>query len=1522
MFKSKKISAIISLITATAISAGMMLSVPAAYATENGVQDFETVETAVGTGWRAAGDAGIAPTLENDLGGNAGECLALKADNNIIKGTDSQVRYYISDNFDKTKDYTFKTKIYLEKSDDVSAYIVCLVGGEDNSGGTELSFNSNGSITGATVSGTTWSEGWHELRVSIDATDTWYAWLDSNIITYGSALKGNITAEDIEFVSLMTVYTDISHPVTSCIAVDDSEIFNGIVGLVWNVDNKTVPVGSAIYGTVEYADNVFGDTAKGASIKIATAGGALPVMNNVLPTVGAGEAVSYSFDVGIDKFSTAADTKLAPYFFQVAVNSGKGWLGTTYGVTISNTGVINFFGVNTGKTIDAGKWHNFKYVFVSNANNTTLGMSLYVDGEYICTTNAAIPGAVANAKYTINHVRFSHNATDSTLYIDNIKFEKDTEATKKLGGFNWNMNNKTIPAGVSVGSWYADDAFGDSTKDSSLAMPGGSSHVMQILNPIPNVGGGETVSYSFDIGFDNFSAAVNTNPAYFFQMAINGGKNFINGRAVGVSIDSTGNINFFGKGTGKIIDAGRWHNFKYVFASNADNTAFDVSLYVDGGHICTYNFAVPAATANARYELTFARFCNNSATSSMYIDNISFEKTTNFEAENISSFNWNMDDKAVPGAVTPPQGGWENSDNLYATDVFGDSSKASSLKIESATSSPMLNVANPLSQVIGESVLYSFDLGVDRFSASNNTNPTYFFQMQVNGGYINGRTVGMSIDSEGKINFFGKDTGKTIDAGKWHNFKYLLASNQDDTELYMSLCVDGEWVCGYDFAVPNANEYRGYKINLARFCNNSSESTLYVDNISLVKEVPGVAKNCITSESLLIDGKMIHGYKGMNASQLRSALTVADGAVVGAIRTVDGYIVADEDAVAEGMTVTVEEGTSMRSYTLANEDMFASTDGSLYIKTPKYSDDSISTYTLLLDNGDGTADIGNIVYAVAVYDADLALTDVKLFPITLTEDDEDETVLDISEMTVGEEDALVIMAWDSVSNMEPVMEKHTLKKNTLATDAAIAGVFMDHMVLQRDMPINIWGTSDDADGAKVEISFAGNTAVAVVEDGEWETTLPAVSANATAQTLTVKTLAGEDTISDILVGDVYFVGGQSNSTFQLGGTDTWETDRENATADDNIRIMFSQNGMNGNGYSVAARKDPFKDAVWQIAEDITEEEAGAANYGKTMINFSAIGYYFADTLRADGIDVPIGLISTGKTSASLDQLSPASICADSTDSKKGQAYNGLIAPVEKMTVKGMLWYQGESDSISDALVKSYEGKFAKLINYLRDTTGNKDMPVFMVQLSSHSMLTNDSTRSWNVPKFRAMQFDMMQSGTIKNLYMVPSLDKGWKSSDSADTDHLSIAHPKYKKPIGQRLAKVAENVLYNGENVLAPVPVSVEYADGYCTITFDKELAESTVVAGFELIKDGAAYTATAKASGNTVNVVFDDSALANTAVDGVRYAFYQAAAPSVASLTGINGLPVPTFAFDNGEQEISALDIAMISRGAVETAE
>lgn len=256
-----------------------------------------------------------------------------------------------------------------------------------------------------------------------------------------------------------------------------------------------------------------------------------------------------------------------------------------------------------------------------------------------------------------------------------------------------------------------------------------------------------------------------------------------------------------------------------------------------------------------------------------------------------------------------------------------------------------------------------------------------------------------------------------------------------------------------------------------------------------------------------------------------------------------------------------------------------------------------------------------------------------------------------------------------------------------------------------------------------------------------------------------------------------------------------------------------------------------------------------------------------------------------------------------------QSYNALMAPMEKMAATGILWYQGESDSSDEKTMDTYQGMFQDYIAYL-DQVGNNDLTVFMAQLSSHSNdPSSPSTGSWNVPRMRTIQFDL--SDKMEHVYLIPTLDKGVRQGDEDD------AHPKYKKPIGERMANAALSVIYglNEENdALAPSPIDFAYDDTGVTITFDHigdglKLVQGEELLGFELIKDGTASPAAAFITGtNTVRVEGVEDPR------GVRYAFYQAASQSIANLENGSGIPCPTFA--DGEQ---AQTIPQISWGVMD---
>ena len=162
-----------------------------------------------------------------------------------------------------------------------------------------------------------------------------------------------------------------------------------------------------------------------------------------------------------------------------------------------------------------------------------------------------------------------------------------------------------------------------------------------------------------------------------------------------------------------------------------------------------------------------------------------------------------------------------------------------------------------------------------------------------------------------------------------------------------------------------------------------------------------------------------------------------------------------------------------------------------------------------------------------------------------------------------------------------------------ADEVALHGIFSDHMVLQREMKLPVWGTA--AAGHEVTVTFNGAAASAVADaNGRWIVELPAQSASKTSREL--KVLAGGEprlTVSDVLVGEVWVCAGQSNMEWRTNQEATWATEQASATLP-HVRLRnmgYAGQGHAASGYSAAivARQTPsqFYNATAWAACDAT-----------------------------------------------------------------------------------------------------------------------------------------------------------------------------------------------------------------------------------------------------------------------------------------------------------------------------------------------
>ena len=476
----------------------------------------------------------------------------------------------------------------------------------------------------------------------------------------------------------------------------------------------------------------------------------------------------------------------------------------------------------------------------------------------------------------------------------------------------------------------------------------------------------------------------------------------------------------------------------------------------------------------------------------------------------------------------------------------------------------------------------------------------------------------------------------------------------------------------------------------------------------------------------------------------------------------------------------------------------------------------------------------------------------------------------------------------------------------LQAQLQLSSVITDHAVLQREVPIHLWGEAAPAE--KISITFHAQTvATSATANGLWEAWLMPEPAGGPF-TLTVRGSSAL-TRSDLLVGDVWFASGQSNMEMPLAGFPQSavvnNAAQEIAQADlPQVRLLRLEHTSSASPVSGIS-------AAWQPCTPATAKD------------FSAVAYFFARAIHQRE-HVPIGVIdsSWGGTPIdswiSLDALSSdASVMpafaarahfadmqthlesleaaekradAEAAEQHKPKPshpwhpdpsswtpaglYNGMVAPVTPYSIKGFLWYQGETDAAPDRV-----GLYAKLLPTLigdwRQQWGQGNLPFLLVQISSF-----ESNDDWGL-----IRDSQRRTLAIANTGMAVSLDVGQRDN----------VHPPDKQTVGTRLALAARALAYGeaGLEWQGPAYRQVTREGGSLRVWFDHAQglhSKQGALLGFEVAgADGRFVTANATVEAGSVVVTSPDVQEPSQ----VRYAW---ASYSDANLYNDVPLPASTF--------------------------
>jgi sialate O-acetylesterase len=473
--------------------------------------------------------------------------------------------------------------------------------------------------------------------------------------------------------------------------------------------------------------------------------------------------------------------------------------------------------------------------------------------------------------------------------------------------------------------------------------------------------------------------------------------------------------------------------------------------------------------------------------------------------------------------------------------------------------------------------------------------------------------------------------------------------------------------------------------------------------------------------------------------------------------------------------------------------------------------------------------------------------------------------------------------------------------------AAFAKSLASNMVLQRDKPLHLWGTA--AVGEGVTVTFNGQTVAGQADaSGHWLLTFTAMPANAANQTVTLQGLSNTVNLTNVLVGDVWLFSGQSNMEFPLNAPNYWSgssaatpngaTDASSANLP-NVRVLNIVSGANR--VSTTPLVDFPLSLTWAAA-------VGASN--TDLKNYSALAFYFCRDLNT-ALGVPIGMVNAAyggspaeawvslqaiQAEPTLTPVIPVGTPVAATPHYWPTGlYNGEINPLSHMTLKGIAWDQGESNTNvgvwgGPGLLTStaYSTLFTVLIKDWRARFG-EDLPFVFVQMQNLSFLSSPgvnqawadncnaqqtSSNGWG--DVRWGEFDALDlTRTVMSVNYDLNPDAMYYNA-TLNTTLAHTYHPHNKEAFAARLLPWAKNMVYSLSvgAYSGPLYRSYQALGSSVQVNFDKALATSDGLAarGFMVGDSGGtwAWADTVILSGSTAVV----SAAAIPAPTGVKYAW------------------------------------------------
>jgi len=471
---------------------------------------------------------------------------------------------------------------------------------------------------------------------------------------------------------------------------------------------------------------------------------------------------------------------------------------------------------------------------------------------------------------------------------------------------------------------------------------------------------------------------------------------------------------------------------------------------------------------------------------------------------------------------------------------------------------------------------------------------------------------------------------------------------------------------------------------------------------------------------------------------------------------------------------------------------------------------------------------------------------------------------------------------------EPVKDR--IDAPATGTGLCVHNAFQSNMVIQRDKPIRVWGWAKPGD--VVTVSFAGKQGSATTnKEGTWSVTLPSMPANPAPQQMVIKGKAEAVTLDNILLGDIWVLGGQSNMQHPLSRVEEGTVEIASANFP-NIRLLTvpPMIGHKEKKNFQRRQNDQQPDGVWEVCSP------------KTVTEFSAIGYAFGRRIHI-ALQIPIGLIDASQFGTTVEAWTPLSIlrsmdsdavraqlanwdkrAAVPWDAQKdldnrikqfnqkmaeqakqgkplnhkppadlrpaaidnqnfpGNCYASMIAPLAGFAVKGAIWHQGFNNSRFDASTFYYQ-VFPKMIESWRAAFNDSKMPFGII-----SLCTDGTPQTLGNYDECMMDFGIYvreaQYKVFLDYYKAGDKNIGFASSFDL---RRAWYHPQQKLPAGERIARWALATQYGLEKFAfwkPPMITQLEIKDGAIVLHFDSEVGsvDSQAIEGFAIAGEDKKY--------------------------------------------------------------------------------